>query len=626
MSGRVGNVRFSEADDALLRETVGFVGGSKISWVKVADIMRRKGCKQSMYYCKRRWEIMNDTKVVPGIIEDVAEDECPEFFVAEHREENPEPRRFSAAEDNLLLFITDRHVGTSPAPWSIVSRFMKKHTLVDRSEYLCKTRLALLNNPNYNADEQRNSKKIRKRQWPVAMLTGTTSTVTGTTSTLTGTTLYRYRRDLFMSSSIFELVARYQAAKKRSLWSQQTHWLKSFPATTYASVPLAEFLLRGTIAQTSGAFVDAFKCVDISVNGNTSSLRLPALTALPLAVENQPDGGMDMALNICAPVWCVAFNPLPASSSGSARYLAVGTTRIGWPEPGAQTACPGDAKPGDTFNKLDTSMVLDGMDSDAPPVSGGLGGDRVYVAGQCDAQRHPNMIQIWKVEVGEEGDDGGAQSARCLYSVGIDGCGPIWSLAWCPDVPSDGEGAAHEGSAIGLLAVVGGNGSCVVYVMPHERCVSMQGTSPDVAQSRLRVVPSSSLRRWEIAMGAGDCGVRVSSAAWHVRSPPSPGELGPSTATTNLSLLCGMADGSWTFWPLDIAAHTDSASSQLGVTLSKPLRKFSDLQVWASCRMVSRCCAPSCASAILACCHLCMLCVAFYSVTRPSLGALPSPP
>lgn len=220
--------------------------------------------------------------------------------------------------------------------------------------------------------------------------------------------------------------------------------------------------------------------------------RLPSNTSHVQESDRAVEDGLDLYLNAGGPIWTTAFAPdvidhvsvdatTGSTISRCVKYLAVGTSRVGW---------EGNSVTGD-FN---------------------LGDDASYALGQKVRTR--NLLQIWAVSKAKkvqivsdrsdgpilmnrraaasasgggdvsgggydthgrrEGYSGGADSvqqeqdsAHLCYCVAVDR-GPVWKIAWSPWVPFTSKEwqARARGGLLGVLAVVCGDGSCLVLVLP----------------------------------------------------------------------------------------------------------------------------------------------------------------
>lgn len=114
-----------------------------------------------------------------------------------------------------------------------------------------------------------------------------------------------------------------------------------------------------------------------------------------------------MLANAGGPIWTSKFRTCKLGQL----YMVIGTSRIG----------------------LLTSDSLASFDS-------------CYVVGKTS--RNPNLLQVWAVE----------DETRVKYFIGLETSGPIWSVSWSPEVPSE--------SYLGRVAVVCGDGICRIMVLP----------------------------------------------------------------------------------------------------------------------------------------------------------------
>jgi hypothetical protein len=289
-------------------------------------------------------------------------------------------------------------------------------------------------------------------------------------------------------------------------------------------------------------------------------------------VTSSADVGVDLYLNIGGPIWAIAFaphtpvssHPSPSlspskshdslSSSGSLQFLAVGTSRVGWEKSTESGLCS-------------------------------VGNDAQYAVGGRFST--PNLLQIWCLSIGGGlGEINGSgkmmmnraasgnpcrrsdkmDTAALCYSVALTR-GPVWKVAWSSWSPYiDLQSDRRDGDAslfLGVLAVVCGDGSCLILVLP--RSISpTHSTSHEAADppSGPTVVQEHSVCRWVLTvpahapaleghnrggdircvgggedMGSGEERVNILSAAW---SPHHP-----------LQLCCGLADGAIALFNLE---------------------------------------------------------------------------
>ena len=205
--------------------------------------------------------------------------------------------------------------------------------------------------------------------------------------------------------------------------------------------------------------------------------------------------GLDVYLNVGGPIWTAAFVPdvthpvSAAFGTGSrcVKYLAVGTSRVGW----EGNSVTGDFNLGDdasyalgqkvlTRNLLqvwavskvkkvhavsdrnDGPILMNRRVGAAVGVSSGVGGGVSSDGYNTHGQKEGLSEGVDKVQ---------QDSAHLCYCVAVDR-GPVWKIAWSPWVPSPfksqskGESAMGGRGLLGVLAVVCGDGSCLILVLP----------------------------------------------------------------------------------------------------------------------------------------------------------------
>jgi hypothetical protein len=186
---------------------------------------------------------------------------------------------------------------------------------------------------------------------------------------------------------------------------------------------------------------------------------------------------MDIYLNTAGPIWCIAFAPARKDISPPPmlfeRHLAVGTSRIGWLDANSLRTLAGTCEVGD---------------------------DIPYTLGA--KYTTPNLLQIWKIQSSTLDSDSIAETtveinktkknfpisnsetkATLEYCVGLPFRGPVWKAVWSSWTPfralngdfdggnesaeSDRETYEKSLNFLGLIAVVCGDGSCLVLVLPR---------------------------------------------------------------------------------------------------------------------------------------------------------------
>lgn len=139
-------------------------------------------------------------------------------------------------------------------------------------------------------------------------------------------------------------------------------------------------------------------------------------------------------------------------------------------------------------------------------------------------------------------------SAELVYCVALQGRGPSWSCAWSPLAPP----AASE--QLGLLAVVNGDGTCLILQLPKSLAdnAARRSVQPSSDEDGFRqntpVVAEAAVTLREVSVP----GLLVCSVAW-------------STENAHL-FACGMSDGSLMLW--DLKKSSGSAGAPLLVSLA----------------------------------------------------------
>jgi hypothetical protein len=300
------------------------------------------------------------------------------------------------------------------------------------------------------------------------------------------------------------------------------------------------------------------------------------------SVPSSADVGVDLYLNIGGPIWALAFAPHTTtsshpslspkeshdalSSSGSLQFLAVGTSRVGW-EKSADTG------------------------------ASSVGNDAQYAVGGRTST--PNLLQIWCLNIGagqgESSDSGQIMMNRAAsgnshrrddkmdtavlsYCVALTR-GPVWKVAWsswspCIDLERDRRDGDRS-SFLGVLAVVCGDGSCLILVLPRSIPPSISTPHGDAdPPSGPAVVDEHSVCRWVLTVPAHAAGSDESVRVGDIRcvgggeDPRSrEGHVSILSAAWNphhpLQLCCGLADGAIALFDLEshLTAHSSDSSS-----------------------------------------------------------------
>ena len=247
---------------------------------------------------------------------------------------------------------------------------------------------------------------------------------------------------------------------------------------------------------------------------------------------------IDLYLNAAGPIWCIAYAPenmqSPSNKSRSSsykpfeRYIAVGTSRIGWLD----------------YHSSSNAKTLAGTWE--------VGDDIPYNLGM--KYKSHNLLQIWKLTIGSKIAQNSDENKEELdtnvsihYCIGMPGRGPVWRIAWSSWTPYKSEKDANEIenenennkcntfekelyekslNFLGLLAVVCGDGSCLVFMLPRSSTTNSStssststskssGSNNDDAPAsecqgsaadRCQVIPEHCVCRWEVTLPKGCVG------------------------------------------------------------------------------------------------------------------------
>lgn len=253
-------------------------------------------------------------------------------------------------------------------------------------------------------------------------------------------------------------------------------------------------LLEGTRVKDGSLFVcsmsnwfreNSIEFPDTTVVAIDDDRNFGKIVLLPFHGISRDDTKLDYLINTGGPIYSTAFmDPsLDLSSDYECKYLLVGLGAIG-------------------YHPYD-----------------------IYEVGK--KYSHPSFIQLWEVD---------SESINQLYCIGLHR-GPVWSIAWCP--------LKFEQSTnlIGIAAIVCGDGSCIILILP-KREHSMSIEEPPCLKE-------SDVRRWELIVSSNF----IQTASWN---------------PNKLELCCGMLDGSiqiWTFASL-LLSNSNSNDKIIKVSLT----------------------------------------------------------
>lgn len=151
---------------------------------------------------------------------------------------------------------------------------------------------------------------------------------------------------------------------------------------------------------------------------------------------------------------------------------------------------------------------------------------------------------------------------KLAYCIGMDR-GPCWKVVWSNWKPPRGRGD-EDCNLLGMLAVVCGDGSCLVFVLPRSlstvssTALLTNGCTDSIAE-KVVVIPECSVCRWELKIpsekGSLD-NISIISASWNPQDP--------------LQLSCGLADGSVAIYDLNPELLSPSSLSPPPPQISTP--------------------------------------------------------
>eukprot|EP01041_Mallomonas_annulata_P006859 gene6859-13898_t len=328
-----------------------------------------------------------------------------------------------------------------------------------------------------------------------------------------------------------------------------------------------------------------------SNNGNEPLLLRPYEGAIAVSSSSSSNNNnVDFLTNAGGPIWTISIAPtamstttsvLASTSNSTVRHIAVGTSRVG-------------------FLTLEEAK----NDSSQRNVSlgrYGVGSDANYVMGTKN--HRSNLLQIWELElpndIGGEGGGGvgvhgttrneeesSVAAAICCvsYFVEMKERGPVWAIHW-REIEGDGGGgegigtvssnesnSSHSPPTIGTVAVVCGDGSCLLMALP--RLPSSSSSRLTSSSPGLEVLSEDSARICQLAVSDA----LVLSASWLSESVTTSQSSTSSSSGTDESrpkvvrLLGGLSDGAVCLWVLNLT----SVSKEDSIL---PLRRFIDNQI-----------------------------------------------
>jgi hypothetical protein len=281
----------------------------------------------------------------------------------------------------------------------------------------------------------------------------------------------------------------------------------------------------------------------------------PFTAKVVAAAEGNNIENLEFYCNTSSPIWQILFSPqtsLLRFADGSqmvSMNLIVGLTRIGWPlknndyelrQNGTiKTAVvPPNQRQQDKSTDPDIYLLHDNSDfilSEKDPNSSfqktcGIGNDYTRFVGQKET--HDNLIPIWSIhhkipKASTNSNHNNAPFApiyQVSYFIGLNSKGSVVQMAWNKKFPT-------SNLILGVLAVVYGNGTCDILIVPQytkQKDVSTSSSSSISFDSfeKIPVIEDYHLQICTITHSS----LMITSISWN-----------PNNA---FELSCGMSDGS----------------------------------------------------------------------------------
>ena len=242
--------------------------------------------------------------------------------------------------------------------------------------------------------------------------------------------------------------------------------------------------------------------------------------ATPAAATESDPPSMDLIANAGGPIWTLEFAPNSYENNYES-YIALGTSRIGFP-------------------------VLSDPLGSTRVGKFGVGSDTPHVIGEKNTC--PNLLQIWVLLNSATVADASPPTITkqlCLsYFVDLKDRGSVWSLQWKRNTEptknditvqdSDNnltEQEASSATGIGVLAVVCGDGGCLLLTLPRR------------PSAGLDVLDEESVRICRLCAA----NTLILSICWIESNE------GLSAGSRVVRLLGGLADGGIGLWVLDLS-------------------------------------------------------------------------
>lgn len=299
-----------------------------------------------------------------------------------------------------------------------------------------------------------------------------------------------------------------RVVRNLNLWSQHPHYRVIDPVDVELEGDYLHFrnLMQADFSYSCASISDWMQThgfdqlqtlllpVNINITGGIKQIRLPAY-----------DGdcvGNDQYLNSSCPISSIA-----GIAFNDTNFLAVGGTRIGWPNHDIQ---------------LDYEACNSHEDRNLMTITQETGFATDFIRGVAEVELHDNHLQVWSVD----------KPAKLEYFVELPKRGSVVKVLR----------AAVDLTAInslGLITILYGNGQVDVLLLPHPKLL------PTCASDEPMVCAVQSLLISQIHFND----VMITAISWNPNDP--------------FELCCGQSDGSCSLWSVKQACMNGTGQAQL---------------------------------------------------------------
>ncbi len=283
--------------------------------------------------------------------------------------------------------------------------------------------------------------------------------------------------------------------------------------------------------------LDSFQTIQVYDNNNPQSSilldpfhgRCPTSDAVTLEQ-------LEFYFNLTSPIRYTLFAPYPSllhftnSQIIMNFHIAVGLTRVGWPvrqndyERKHKTPLISSLLSNPFASSGDEDITI----TDEHEKTYGIGND--YWRCIEDYEEHDNLLPIYSIthKIMKTKLSTSTQSHEVSYFISLNNRGSVVSMAWNPIIKPNN-------IMIGLLAIVGGDGNCIIVLAPNDSQIpkfasNNNNTSSSSSESSYRDKPVINERDVSIAVIHKTNAVHLTSVSWH-----------PSQV---YRICCGMSQGS----------------------------------------------------------------------------------